>query len=57
MNAPTNSTAIPGLTQANRSMPVCDAIDNMDYDFTANSEGAATIEETEILDHDVTDSR
>jgi len=36
---------------------VSDVIDNMEYDFTAQSEGQATIEDTEVLDHEVTDSK
>lgn len=36
---------------------VSNVIDEMDYNFTANNEGAATIEETEILEHEVTDSQ
>jgi hypothetical protein len=38
-------------------LEVSDVIDEMEYDFTANNEGAAYIEDMEILDHEVTDSK
>lgn len=34
---------------------ICDVIDNMDYDFSCDDN--AEITDSEILDHDVTDSR
>lgn len=34
-------------------LKVEDVISEMDYDFTAQNEGAATVEDTEIKDYDV----
>jgi hypothetical protein len=38
-------------------LEVSDVIGEMEYDFTANNEGAAHIEDMDILDHEVTDSK
>lgn len=38
-------------------LEVSDVINELEYDFTANNEGAADIEDMEILDHEVTDSK
>ena len=41
---------------ANDGVEICDVIEEMDYNFTSQTTGA-TIEDTEILDHEVTDSK
>lgn len=38
-------------------LELADVIDNLDYSFVAQNDGAADIEDTEILDYEVTDSK
>lgn len=38
-------------------LEVSDVINEMEYDFTAQNDGAADIEDTEILDHELIDSK
>lgn len=38
-------------------LEVADVINEMEYDFTANNEGAADIEDMNITDYEVTDSK
>lgn len=44
------------IMNMDEGVEVSDVIGDMDYDFTSQTDGAV-IEDTEILDHEVTDSK
>lgn len=44
------------IINLDEGIEVSEVINELDYDFTSNTDGVA-IEDTEILDHEVTDSK
>jgi hypothetical protein len=44
------------IMNMDEGIEVGDVIDEMDYDFTSNTDGV-DIEDTEVLDYEVTDSK
>ena len=44
------------IINADEGIEICDVISELDYNFTSQTEGAE-IEDTEITNHEVTDSK